>query len=108
MTEQQILADFPSLKPEHIRALPRLRRRAWTAPRWFHSGVKLQFDENLSSRLVEQLARGFPGSAHVDALGLHGKSDAELSTHAREHDLVIASARLRTERPPSVTSLRTP
>ena len=53
--------------------------------------MKLLFDENLSSRLVQQLARDFPSSAHVDTLGLHGKSDAEVWTYARDHDFVIVS-----------------
>ena len=53
--------------------------------------MKLLFDENLSSRLVQQLARDFPGSAHIDALGLHGKPDAEVWTYARDHDFVIVS-----------------
>ena len=42
-TEEQILADFPALKPEHIRAA-----LAFAAE-------KLLFDENLSFRLVELL-----------------------------------------------------
>ena len=33
---------------------------------------KLLFDENLSFRLVELLAEPFPGSAHVNDVGLHG------------------------------------
>ncbi len=52
--------------------------------------MKLLFDENLSPRLVDRLARDFPGSAHVDALGLHGKPDAEIWKHAGEHGFVIA------------------
>jgi predicted nuclease of predicted toxin-antitoxin system len=38
--------------------------------------VKLLFDENLSERLISRLAASYPGSAHVDQVGLHGKSDA--------------------------------
>ena len=52
--------------------------------------MKLLFDENLSPRLVHQLS-DFPGSAHVDVLGLHGKPDAEIWAYAREHGFVIVS-----------------
>jgi predicted nuclease of predicted toxin-antitoxin system len=37
--------------------------------------VKLLFDENLSVRLVSRLAASYLASAHVDQVGLHGKSD---------------------------------
>ena len=53
--------------------------------------MKLLFDENLGPRLVRQLARHFPGSTHLDAIGLHGKPDAEIWTYAREHGFVIVS-----------------
>ena len=53
--------------------------------------MKLLLDENLSPRLVQRLASDFPGSDHVDALGLHGKSDADVWAHARQHGFVIVS-----------------
>jgi len=53
--------------------------------------VKLLFDENLSPRLVQQLARDYPESAHVDSVGLQGKPDAEIWAHAREHGFIIVS-----------------
>lgn len=53
--------------------------------------MKLLLDENLSRRLFHRLARDFPESAHADALGLHGKPDAEIWRHAREHGFVIVS-----------------
>jgi len=37
--------------------------------------VKLLFDQNLSSRLVARLADLYPGSAHVQSLGLDTFSD---------------------------------
>ena len=53
--------------------------------------MKLLLDENLSPRLVQQLALDFPGSAHVDAVGLHGEPDVEIWSHAGEHGFVIVS-----------------
>jgi len=53
--------------------------------------VKLLFDENLSPRLAQQHASDFPGSAHVDVLGLHGKPDAEIWAYARSHGFAIVS-----------------
>lgn len=57
----------------------------------FIGGVKLLLDENLSPRLVQLLARDFPGCSHVDAIGLHGKPDVEIWGYAREHGFVIVS-----------------
>jgi len=37
--------------------------------------AKLLFDENLAIRLVAELARDFPGSAHVRSVGLAPASD---------------------------------
>ncbi len=36
-------------------------------------GVKLLLDENLSHRLVAKWADKFPGSVHVDEIGLRGQ-----------------------------------
>jgi predicted nuclease of predicted toxin-antitoxin system len=55
------------------------------------SAPRLLFDENLSPRLVGLLADDFPGSSHVDQAGLHGRSDAEVWAHARDHGLVLVS-----------------
>lgn len=53
--------------------------------------MKLLFDQNLSRRLVDQLAMTFPGSVHVVHLGLDTATDAEIWTYAGEQDLVIVS-----------------
>jgi predicted nuclease of predicted toxin-antitoxin system len=53
--------------------------------------LKLLFDENLSPRLVRELAAEFPDSAQVDDAGLRAHSDAEVWAHARWHGFVIAS-----------------
>ncbi len=52
---------------------------------------KLLFDENLSFRLVELLAEPFPGSAHVNDVGLHGCPDSDIWTYAAAHELVLVS-----------------
>src|SRR5829696_7510778 len=64
MTQQEILADFPDLTAEDIRAC-----LAFAADSE-HSRVKLLFDENLSFKLVTALSTEFPGSTHVRDVGL--------------------------------------
>ena len=53
--------------------------------------MKLLFDENLSPRLIELLAGDFPGSTHVEHLGMRGATDVEILAYARVHDYVIVS-----------------
>lgn len=53
--------------------------------------MKLLFDENLSHKLVTRLAGLFPGSAHVDELGLHGQPDPVVWRYAADHGFVIVS-----------------
>lgn len=55
------------------------------------SAPALLLDENLSPRLVGMLEPDFPGSLHVDSLGLRGRPDRDVWLHARQHDLVIVS-----------------
>jgi predicted nuclease of predicted toxin-antitoxin system len=45
--------------------------------------VKLLYDENLSPALVAQLADAYPGSAHVDQLGLGRADDIEVWKRAK-------------------------
>jgi predicted nuclease of predicted toxin-antitoxin system len=52
---------------------------------------KLIFDENLSARLVRDLADLCPGSIHVGAVDLLGASDLALWEHAQQQDLVIVT-----------------
>jgi len=69
----------------------------WPSPRrvsvgWLASRrVKLLLDENLSGRLVARLSRAYPGTQHVEAVGLRGKTDREVWDYAAAHDFVIAS-----------------
>jgi predicted nuclease of predicted toxin-antitoxin system len=53
--------------------------------------MKLLFDENLSDRLVTQVADLFPGSVHVKQVNLAEKSDAEIWNFAKAHGYAIVS-----------------
>lgn len=55
------------------------------------TGPRLLLDENLSPRLVKLLAESFPGSVHVDDVGLHGCLDGDVWSYALDHDLVLVS-----------------
>ena len=71
--------------------MPRLRRRPRTPSRAQLRGVKLLLDENLSYRLVGQLKPTFPGSQHIDLVGLHSQADARIWDFARDHGFTIVS-----------------
>lgn len=53
--------------------------------------MKLLFDQNLSHKLVRQLADIFPGSVHVRDVGLKTASDPVVWEYAKDNDLVIVS-----------------
>jgi predicted nuclease of predicted toxin-antitoxin system len=53
--------------------------------------VKLLFDENLSPRLVGELATHWPDSKHIEHIGMRGASDAAIWAHSRDGDFVIVS-----------------
>ncbi len=53
--------------------------------------MKLLFDENLSHKLVRQLADLFPDSVHVRDVGLKGADDSEVWTFAQGNALIICS-----------------
>ncbi len=53
--------------------------------------MRLLFDENLSPRLVDELATEFPGSLHVRSVGLRGSDDVTIWKYAGKHSLVIVS-----------------
>ena len=53
--------------------------------------MKLLFDQNLSHKLVVQLAAEFPGSAHVRDCGLSRAPDPELWSYAAAQGFVIVS-----------------
>lgn len=53
--------------------------------------MKLLYDENLSPPLVAQLADAYPGSAHVDQLGLGRADDIEVWKRAKNDGYCIVS-----------------
>ena len=53
--------------------------------------MKLLFDQNLAPSLPRRLADLFPGSLHIDPLGLGSVPDHQVWDYARDHDLAIVS-----------------
>jgi predicted nuclease of predicted toxin-antitoxin system len=53
--------------------------------------LKLLFDQNLSPRLVSLLADVFPGSSHVQSVGLERASDEAVWQFALAQNLTIVS-----------------
>jgi predicted nuclease of predicted toxin-antitoxin system/uncharacterized protein (DUF433 family) len=102
MSEEQILADFPQLAAEDIRAClafaaERERRLASSSSPWWVrkaqelSVVKLLFDENLAARLANDLADAYPDSTHVLSLGLGGTSDRTIWDHAGAENFILVT-----------------
>jgi predicted nuclease of predicted toxin-antitoxin system len=53
--------------------------------------MKLLFDQNVSPKLASNLADLFPGSAHVDPLGLGQADDADLWQFASVNGFTLVS-----------------
>ncbi|MEO6995958.1 MAG: DUF5615 family PIN-like protein [Lacunisphaera sp.] len=53
--------------------------------------MKLLFDQNLSSNLVQQISDLFPGSKHVKQIGMTRSDDSEIWAYARDHGFVLVS-----------------
>ena len=53
--------------------------------------MKLLFDQNLSSRLPNQLEDIFPGSVHIREVGLIKATDILIWEYARQHELILIS-----------------
>ena len=53
--------------------------------------MKLLFDQNLSYKLAQALAREFPGSSHVRELGLASAVDIEVWEYAKQFGFTIVS-----------------
>ncbi len=51
----------------------------------------LLFDENLSPRLVNQLADIYPSSAHVSSVGLSNALDKVVWEYARQNDFMVVT-----------------
>ena len=53
--------------------------------------MKLLFDQNLSPKLVNRLADLFPGSSHVQSVGLDCAGDDQVWEHARLNGFAIVT-----------------
>jgi predicted nuclease of predicted toxin-antitoxin system len=53
--------------------------------------VKLLLDENISRRIVSLLVTTFPGTSHVELVGLAGATDTQICEYASEHGFVIVT-----------------
>lgn len=53
--------------------------------------MKLLIDQNLSPKLVNRLADLFPGSSHVQSMGLDCADDEQIWEHARLHGFAIVT-----------------
>jgi predicted nuclease of predicted toxin-antitoxin system len=53
--------------------------------------MRLLLDENLSPGLVESLSDLYPGSEHVENVGLGGAGDGDVWNYAKAHGLAIVS-----------------
>ncbi len=53
--------------------------------------MKLLLDQNLSRRILSDLAPAFSGSSQVQLLGLESADDRQVWRHARDHDFVIVT-----------------
>ena len=64
--------------------------------------MKLLLDENLSRRLIGQVADLFPGTVHVSSVNLLQASDVEVWEHAKLFGLCIVTADASPGSPQSV------
>jgi predicted nuclease of predicted toxin-antitoxin system len=53
--------------------------------------VKLLLDENISRRIVSVLEPSFPGTSHVELVGLAGATDLSICDYASEHNFVVVT-----------------
>lgn len=53
--------------------------------------MKFLFDQNLSPRLVARFARLFPGSTHVETVGLGTALDQVVWEYARQNEFLIVT-----------------
>jgi predicted nuclease of predicted toxin-antitoxin system len=53
--------------------------------------VKLLLDENISRRIVSALAPVFPGTSHIESVGLAGATDLSICEYASEHNFVVVT-----------------
>jgi predicted nuclease of predicted toxin-antitoxin system len=53
--------------------------------------VKLLFDENLSPRLASVLSATWPGSTHIETIGMRGATDESIWLFARDNGFTVVS-----------------
>jgi len=53
--------------------------------------MRLLLDENLSHKLVPRLSSRFPGTVHVEEVGLRGRPDDVIWEYAAETGLILVS-----------------
>jgi len=53
--------------------------------------MKILFDQNLSSKLVDRLKDLYPDSKHLSEVGLESATDFQVWDFAKEHGFAIAS-----------------
>jgi predicted nuclease of predicted toxin-antitoxin system len=53
--------------------------------------VSLLFDENVSWRLVDLLKKEYPGSTHLESLGLRGAQDSAIWDVAKAKNLALVT-----------------
>ncbi len=53
--------------------------------------MKLLLDENFSRRLVTLLEKKFPGTSHVELVGLAGATDLSICEYASLHNFVVVT-----------------
>lgn len=53
--------------------------------------MKLLLDENVSDRVVQQIADLFPGSTHIKAIGLKEADDSVVWGWSKQHGFTIVS-----------------
>ncbi len=91
MTDAQILADFPDLAAEDIKACLTFAADRGASLSHDPGRVKLLFDQNLSHHLIERLADVFPGSQHVRQVSLERATDQMVWDYAAAHGFTIVS-----------------
>jgi predicted nuclease of predicted toxin-antitoxin system len=53
--------------------------------------VKLLFDQNVSPKLADNLSDLYPGSIHVQSVGLDYSTDNSVWEYARQHEFIIVT-----------------
>ena len=87
MSENEILADFPDLRREDIRACLAFARRPRAPPRFAPSSMRLIFNQNLSSRLrgrLENLQPYFFEDDQSKEVGLAAADDLLVMAYSKD------------------------